>query len=141
MHPRTYSLLCTLYLARAIQATPTVNTTTISMDSVEAPSFTNRTVWSIVSSSALTLLACIYSAIHPNIPSPKYGPLRILWRRIGMMIMALIVPELIATWAIRQRLCARSLTKRFKDSGYFSSRHLQHCSDSELYSLRLRIHS
>ncbi|OAX32658.1 hypothetical protein K503DRAFT_701700, partial [Rhizopogon vinicolor AM-OR11-026] len=89
------------------------------MDIFEAPSFINRTMWSIVSSCVLTLFACIYSAIHPNIPSPKYGPLRILWRRFNMMIMALIVPELIATWAIRQWLCARALTKRFKGSGYF----------------------
>ncbi|OAX33713.1 hypothetical protein K503DRAFT_869382 [Rhizopogon vinicolor AM-OR11-026] len=129
-YPRMHLLLCTLYLARAIQASPTANTTTTSMDSVGAPSFTNRTMWSIVSSSALTLFACIYSAIHPNIPSPRDGLLRILWRRIGMVIMALIAPELIATWAIRQRLCARSLTERFKDSGHFSSRHPQDRSDN-----------
>ncbi|OAX32660.1 hypothetical protein K503DRAFT_860202 [Rhizopogon vinicolor AM-OR11-026] len=102
------------------------------MDSVEAPSFTNRTMWSIVSSSALTLFACVYSAIHPNIPSPRDGPLRILWRRIGMMIMALIAPELIATWAMRQRLCARSLTKRFKGSGHFGSDRPQERSDSDI---------
>ncbi|OJA17459.1 hypothetical protein AZE42_11663 [Rhizopogon vesiculosus] len=142
-------LLCTLYLARAIQGAPTTaNTTTTSMDSVEAPSFTNRTMWSIVSGSVLTLFACIYSAIHPNIPSPKYGPLRILWSRIGIMVMALIAPELIATWAIRQRLSARSLTKRFMDSGHFSSRHPEERSDNiecaeapaEQYELQVEDH-
>ncbi|OJA21078.1 hypothetical protein AZE42_13028, partial [Rhizopogon vesiculosus] len=123
-------LLCALYLAKAIQAAPTANITTTTMDSVEASLFTKRTIWSIISSSALTLFACIYSAIHPNIPSPRHGPLRILWRRFGIMVMALIVPELITTWAIRQRRSARSLTKRFKDSGHFSSRHPQERSDN-----------
>ncbi|OAX33705.1 hypothetical protein K503DRAFT_804158 [Rhizopogon vinicolor AM-OR11-026] len=141
-------LLCTLYLAKAIQAAPTANTTTTSIDSFEAPSFIYRSTWSIVSGSVLTLFACIYNAIHPNIPSPRDGPLRILWRRFGIMVMALIAPELIATWAIRQRLCARSLTKRFKGSGHFSSRHPQECSDNiecaeapaEQYGLQIEDH-
>ncbi|KAG2353828.1 hypothetical protein BDR07DRAFT_1465403 [Suillus spraguei] len=58
-------------------------------------------------------------AIHPNIPSPKDSPLRILWRRLGIMIMALIAPELIVTWAMRQWFSARRVTKQFKESEYF----------------------
>ncbi|KAG2141422.1 uncharacterized protein EDB93DRAFT_1294695 [Suillus bovinus] len=85
---------------------------------VKGPSFTTRILWTIISSSVLTLFACIYSAIHPNIPSPKDSPNRILSRRLGMMIMALIAPELIVTWAMRQWFSARLITKRFKDSGY-----------------------
>ncbi|KAJ8586741.1 hypothetical protein M405DRAFT_822873 [Rhizopogon salebrosus TDB-379] len=112
-------LLCTLYIVRAIQAAPITNTTA-SVDSVEAPTLNNRTMWSIISSCMLTLFACIYSAIHPNIPSPKDGPVRILWRRFGIMIMALIFPELIATWAMRQWLCARRVTTQFKASELFS---------------------
>ncbi|KAG2141853.1 hypothetical protein DEU56DRAFT_885077 [Suillus clintonianus] len=94
-------LFMILYLAGVIQAAPTTNATTISED-FEAPSFTNRTLWNIISSSVLTLFACIYSAIHPNIPSPKDSLFRILWRRLGTMIMALIAPELIVVWAMRQ---------------------------------------
>ncbi|KAG1848040.1 hypothetical protein DFJ58DRAFT_906805 [Suillus subalutaceus] len=73
--------------------------------------FTTRTItiWSIISSSVLTLFACIYSAIHPNIPSPKDSPLLMLWRRLGVMIMALIAPELIVTWAMRQWFSAHRL--------------------------------
>ncbi|KAJ8586729.1 hypothetical protein M405DRAFT_822859 [Rhizopogon salebrosus TDB-379] len=112
-------LLLTLYIVRGIQAAPVANTTA-SIDSVEVPTLDNRTMWSIVSSCALTLFACIYSTIHPNIPSPKDGPVRILWRRLGIMIMALIFPELIATWAMRQWLCARRVTTQFKASELFS---------------------
>ncbi|KAG1746046.1 uncharacterized protein EDB91DRAFT_1049799, partial [Suillus paluster] len=66
-----------------------------------------RTLWNIISSSVLTLFACIYTAIYPNIPSPKDSPLRILWRRLGIVIAALIAPELIVTWAMCQWFSAR----------------------------------
>ncbi|KAG2104336.1 uncharacterized protein F5147DRAFT_579944 [Suillus discolor] len=110
-----------LYLIGVIQAAPgtaTNTTNTIINDSFKTSSFTTRTIWSIVSSSVLTLFACIYSAIHPNIPSPKDSPNRILLRRLGIMIMALIAPELIVTWAMRQWLSARLVTRQFKESGY-----------------------
>ncbi|KAG2141440.1 uncharacterized protein EDB93DRAFT_635831 [Suillus bovinus] len=111
-----------LYLVGVIRvqaASPTNTTTSTSSNVSESPSFTNRTLWNIVSSSLLTLFACIYSAIHPNIPSPKDSPVLILWRRLGMMTMALIAPELIVTWAMRQWISARRVTKLFKESGHF----------------------
>ncbi|KAG1809654.1 uncharacterized protein BJ212DRAFT_1302492 [Suillus subaureus] len=114
-------LLCvSLYFVGVIQAAPTTITTTD--DSSEALSFTTRTIWTIISSSVLTLFACIYSTIHPNIPSPKDSPLLILWRRLGIMLMALIAPELIVTWAMRQWFSARQVTRQFKKSGYPSVR-------------------
>ncbi|KAG1809675.1 uncharacterized protein BJ212DRAFT_1279264 [Suillus subaureus] len=113
--------LCVLfYLVGVIRAVPTNTTNTTTSDNFEAPTFTTRTIWSIISTSVLTLFACIYTAIHPNIPSPKDSPLRILWRRFGIMIMALIVPELIVTWAMRQWCSARDVTRQFKESGYYT---------------------
>ncbi|KAG2340543.1 hypothetical protein BDR05DRAFT_889777 [Suillus weaverae] len=94
-------LLCIfLHLIGVIQAAPTIITATT--DGSDALSFTTRTMWTIVSSCILTLLACIYSVIHPNIPSPEDSPNCILRRRLGIMIVALIAPELIVTWAMRQ---------------------------------------
>ncbi|KAG2104325.1 uncharacterized protein F5147DRAFT_264351 [Suillus discolor] len=115
---RSVMLFCLfLYLVAVTQATNATNTTT--NDSFKAPSFTTRTLWTIIFSSILTLFACIYSAIHPNIPSPKHrGYPSILWRQLGMMIMALIAPELIVAWAMRQYLSADQVTRQFKDSGY-----------------------
>ncbi|KAG2153251.1 hypothetical protein DEU56DRAFT_474835 [Suillus clintonianus] len=113
-------LLCMiLYLVGVVQAAPTTNATTTS-EYFETPSFTNRTLWNIISSSVLTLFACIYSAIHPNIPSPKDSPFRILRRRLGTMIVALIAPELVVVWAMRQWISARNVTKQFKESGCFN---------------------
>jgi len=54
--------------------------------------------------------------------------------------MALIVPELIAAWAIRQWLSARILTTRFKASGHFKFHHPQERPDSEWCSLDLCMH-
>ncbi|KAG2035036.1 hypothetical protein BDR03DRAFT_923490 [Suillus americanus] len=109
-------LLCVfLYLVGVIQATPTTNTTnTTTSDSLKAPSFTTRTLWTIISNSILTVYACIYTAIHPNIPSPKDSTLNILRRRLWIMIVALFAPELIVSWTIRQWLSARLVTKQFK---------------------------
>ncbi|KAG2360336.1 hypothetical protein BDR07DRAFT_1610879 [Suillus spraguei] len=113
-------LLCLfLYLVGVIQAANTTTATTTSTTTNDTPSFT-RTLWSIVSSSVLTLFACIYTAVHPNIPSPEDSPLLILWRRLGMMIMALIAPELIVAWAMRQWISAHRVTRQFKESGYFN---------------------
>ncbi|KAG2055196.1 hypothetical protein BDR06DRAFT_1020438 [Suillus hirtellus] len=116
-------LLCVL-LFGVTQAAPTTNTTnTTTSDSLKAPSFTTRTLWSIISSSVLTLFACVYSAIHPNIPSPKHSSqLHGLWRQIRMVIMALIAPELIVTWAMRQWFSADQVTRQFKELGYPSVR-------------------
>ncbi|KAG1809663.1 uncharacterized protein BJ212DRAFT_1279256 [Suillus subaureus] len=120
---RLLVLFCVfLYLVGVIRAAPTTNTTnTATSDSFKAPSFTTRTIWSIISSSVLTLFACTYSAIHPNIPSLKDSPLRLLRRRLGIMIMALIAPELIITWAMRQLISARHVTRQFKESEYFKT--------------------
>jgi hypothetical protein len=126
-----------LYFVGVVQAAPTTNTTrTSTSDSFEAPTFTTRTIWSIISSSVLTLFACIYSAIHPNIPSPKDSPDGIVRRRLGIMIMALITPELIVTWAMRQWFSARQVTRQFEKSGYPSVRPE---SEGELCYRKLRI--
>ncbi|KAG1725935.1 hypothetical protein EDB19DRAFT_251911 [Suillus lakei] len=115
-------LLCVtlVYLVVVIRAAPTTNSTATTSDGSEAPLFTTRTLWNIVSSCIITLFACIYSAIHPNIPSPQDSPVLILWRRLGIMIMALIFPELIIAWAMRQWFSARQVTKEFKESGFFN---------------------
>ncbi|KAG2051792.1 hypothetical protein BDR06DRAFT_573852 [Suillus hirtellus] len=109
-----------LYIVGGTQAAPTTNATnTTTSDSVKVPSFTTRTLWTIISSSVLTLFACIYSAIHPNILSSKdSGSFLIIRRQLGMMIMALIAPEIIVTWAMRQLFSAHQVTRQFERSGY-----------------------
>ncbi|KAG2069675.1 hypothetical protein BDR04DRAFT_1156518 [Suillus decipiens] len=119
-----------LYLVGAIQAANITNTTTD--DSFKAPSFTTRTIWTIISSSVLTIFACVYSAIHPNIPSPKDRLRHILRRRLGIMITTFMAPEMIVIWAMRQCLSARQVTRQFKDVGYPSIRPGQQSEERKL---------
>ncbi|KAG1840873.1 hypothetical protein C8R48DRAFT_666009 [Suillus tomentosus] len=133
-----------LYLVGTIQAQATPNTTNAT-DGTTAPptaygseSLTTRTLWTIVSSSVLTLFACTYSAIRPNILSPKDSPHRILRRQFGIIIMALIAPELIVAWAMRQWFSARSVTRQFEKSGYPNIRpesEEQYTRGHQLYTL------
>src|SRR5712671_4401260 len=41
----------------------------------------------------------IWASVHPNIPSPDERWPRIAFRRVGLMLGALIVPEAIIAWA------------------------------------------
>ncbi|KAG1732851.1 uncharacterized protein EDB91DRAFT_1057885 [Suillus paluster] len=99
-------VLCILYLVRVIQASDTPDSASTS-DGSETPSCANhRTLWNIVSTCALTIFACTYSAMHVNIPSPKDSPVRVLLRRAYLILFALFVPELLVAWAMRQWLWA-----------------------------------
>ncbi|KAJ7800100.1 hypothetical protein B0H14DRAFT_2220783, partial [Mycena olivaceomarginata] len=49
-------------------------------------------------------------SVHPNVPGTKQGQLALTWRRLGLMLTAVIAPELIAGFAARQ----------FLDSQWFS---------------------
>lgn len=71
-----------------------------------------RTIWNIIWSCLLTIFACTWVSVHPNIPHPdKSGYTMAFLRRLQFMILALITPELVIVWAMRQLLVARNLAK------------------------------
>jgi hypothetical protein len=76
----------------------------------------SRTLWDIIWSCAATLFACTWTAIHPNIPGVEERKLAIASRRLLIMVMALIAPELIIAWAARQFFSARKAAKDFNDT-------------------------
>ena len=80
-------------------------------------------MWNIVRSCLVTIFACTWFAIHPNIPDPAEGWIKVTSRRVGIMIMALIAPELVIMWAIRQWINARSLSKQYKSEFVIISHH------------------
>ena len=63
-----------------------------------------RTLFQIVKSCALTIFACTWATMHPNIPS-KFRYRAHLW------IVDLIIPELLLLWAAKQYFAAWSLVK------------------------------
>ena len=68
-----------------------------------------RTKEDIIKSCLVTIFACTWVALHPNIPAPEEGWLKVTGRRVGVMIMALIAPEVVIVWALRQHIVAREL--------------------------------
>ncbi|KAI0062741.1 hypothetical protein BV25DRAFT_1855527 [Artomyces pyxidatus] len=80
-----------------------------------------RTRYTIIWSSLVTILACVWSAVHRNIPEPaKPADSRV--RRIvdrvleigKIVIVTLLVPEWVLAWAVRQLLNARDLARQLE---------------------------
>ena len=72
-----------------------------------------RTIWNIVWSCFATIFSCTWVAIHPNIPCPKKRNPIISFaeHRLPLFVCALLVPEYVLAWAIRQFLRARRIAR------------------------------
>src|SRR5262245_19468813 len=85
----------------------------------------SRSIWDIIRSSLVTIFLTTWVAFHPNIPRPvnnggKGRLERWLWsplcifvsRQLSLFILALLIPEYILAWAIRQFIIARRIAKK-----------------------------
>ncbi|KAI9507934.1 hypothetical protein F5148DRAFT_980647 [Russula earlei] len=77
-----------------------------------------RSLWDIIRSCAVIILLCTWFAVHPNIPSPNEKWPRVTLRRVGLMLAALFVPEIMIAWALKQRQAAAELAERHKEEGW-----------------------
>ncbi|TFK63994.1 hypothetical protein BDN72DRAFT_775221 [Pluteus cervinus] len=68
-----------------------------------------RTMLSIVRSCLLTVAACVYRAIHQNIPDPEAGWWKRQAIRAKITFYALMTPELMILWAMRQWFGAKEV--------------------------------
>ena len=66
----------------------------------------------------MTIFGCTWVAVHPNIPDAEEKWFTTALRRLQLLMMALIAPEFMIIWAMRQWFAARSLAKKYK--GVFS---------------------
>ncbi|KAF9550738.1 hypothetical protein CPC08DRAFT_674775 [Agrocybe pediades] len=66
-------------------------------------------VWACVA----TILAASWVSVHPNIPDAKESKIKKTLRRIELMIWAILTPELIILWAMRQWYGARRMEREF----------------------------
>ncbi|OAX39404.1 hypothetical protein K503DRAFT_865460 [Rhizopogon vinicolor AM-OR11-026] len=87
----------------------------LDMSDSSTGSSNTRTLWDIIWSCAVTLFACAWTAIHPNIPGMDEGKVAIFSRRLLIMAIVLIAPEFIIAWAMRQFLSARRTANEFDD--------------------------
>jgi hypothetical protein len=81
---------------------------------------TCRTISNIIWSCVVTIFACTWIAIHPNVPKPNSNP---HWysgplQRARIMFYALVGPEFIIMWAWRQRYIASTKSETLQ--GVFS---------------------
>ncbi|KAG1732838.1 hypothetical protein EDB19DRAFT_1246315 [Suillus lakei] len=107
-------LLCVPFVGASL---PSLNDTCIhTLDVSNSPSCNTRTLWDIILSCGLTLFACTWTAIHPNIPGVDDGVFLITFYHLCLMVLALFAPELMTTWATWQYLSARQAKKDFNDA-------------------------
>jgi hypothetical protein len=84
-----------------------------------------RTIWSIVWSCLTTIFLCTWVALHPNVafrpekPNARWSerwiwdPLRHFWSyQLPLFICALLVPEYILAWSVRQFVIAGRIRKK-----------------------------
>ncbi|KZT03164.1 uncharacterized protein LAESUDRAFT_814817 [Laetiporus sulphureus 93-53] len=79
-----------------------------------------RTLLSIVSSCFATIIACVWTAVHPDIPPYGEDPWWQTFRRMWFTISAIIAPEIYIFTATFQYLNARSIARMnvFKEHGW-----------------------
>lgn len=73
-----------------------------------------RTLFSIVQSCLLTIFACVWVAVHRNIPGPKQKWMAVHLEWLRVVVLTLLVPEWILAWAMRQFLAAWRLAKKLE---------------------------
>jgi len=81
-----------------------------------------RTVWDIIWSCTVTIFACSWVSVHPNMPKPREHWFKVYIRRMEVLFWALVTPEMILYWATRQWYGAKKLTEKYKSRFSYSVR-------------------
>jgi hypothetical protein len=83
-----------------------------------------RTLWNIIWSCLSTIFLCTWGSLHPNISSTPEEPgmgrldklrkwlVEVLTYKLPLFLWALLVPEYILAWAIRQYITAGEIQKK-----------------------------
>lgn len=69
-----------------------------------------KIVWSCLA----VIFACTWVSVHPNLPGDKETALHVVLRKLSIMVDALLAPELVLFWAMRQWLGSRIIAKRYQ---------------------------
>ncbi|KAF2824835.1 hypothetical protein CC86DRAFT_47574 [Ophiobolus disseminans] len=74
-----------------------------------------RGTFSILSSCLLTMVLCVWTAVHLNIP--EYGKLTAqVWRKLGWVMISLLAPELVLLTAYYQYTDAMELGRLMREN-------------------------
>ncbi|KAJ7496503.1 hypothetical protein FB451DRAFT_1207927 [Mycena latifolia] len=83
-----------------------------------------RQLFDIICGCLATIFASTWISVHLNVPSPGHSWLRLTFKRLGMMVVAAVAPEVIVYFAARQWFVAREFSKEYgvsKTHGFFFS--------------------
>ena len=61
-----------------------------------------RSVWDVAWSCLATTFAVTWVSVHPNVPLLEEGKWAILRRRLFLMVLSLLAPEVMIMWAFKQ---------------------------------------
>ncbi|KAI9507071.1 hypothetical protein F5148DRAFT_981898 [Russula earlei] len=118
-------MIVLLSILAAIRASPIVQTSPplVSLDQLHhAPSCDDphgcRSFWDIIRSCIITIFLCVWVSVHPNIPSPDETWPQVAVRRVGLMLSAIVAPEIMVAWALKQRVTAATLARMHKGEGW-----------------------
>ena len=119
-------LIFLYYLVLSIRASPIPPISSRSLEPNSCSDLSHcRSIWNIIWSCIVTIFSCTWVAVHPNIPCPKKREgkncfQRWIWNpflsfaehRLPLFVCALLVPEYVLAWAIRQYLSARKIANK-----------------------------
>ncbi|TFK60324.1 hypothetical protein BDN72DRAFT_828976 [Pluteus cervinus] len=71
-----------------------------------------RTLVDIIRSCLFTIAACVYRAIHQNIPDPEATWWQRQWLKTKITLLALLAPEMMIWWAMKQWMGAKVIKDR-----------------------------
>ncbi|KAF7356049.1 hypothetical protein MVEN_00934700 [Mycena venus] len=75
-----------------------------------------RKLFDIVWGCLATIFTCTWVSVHPNVPPPNQSWLALFWRRLKMMLIGIIAPEIMVGFAARQFWGARNVVEGDTDS-------------------------
>ena len=101
---------------------------------------TCRSLYSIIQTCLATIFACVWVAVHRNVPAPKIETVRnsnpiikaaqwllstILDQKQSVIVftVTLLAPEWVLAWAVRQRLRARTIAKELEEARVEATEH------------------
>ncbi|KAF8217188.1 hypothetical protein K438DRAFT_1435554, partial [Mycena galopus ATCC 62051] len=70
-----------------------------------------RTLFSIIQNCLTTIFLCTWVSVHLNVPPAGLGLVAGTWRKLQMLLITLIAPELMFGFAARQYLVAKWIAK------------------------------
>ncbi|CZR63043.1 uncharacterized protein PAC_12940 [Phialocephala subalpina] len=110
-------ILSALYFFPATAA-PVANLT--ALQTVIAPAWVadpaGRGTWSLLYSCLFTLLLCVYTAIHLNVPPPNDTKLTFWLRKTKWVAIAIFAPELVVYTAFEQWFLAKQFMKAINEA-------------------------